>query len=65
MQLTKALNFYPKYYDALILRAKLLAKLKRYYDSLEDLNKCIKLEPKNVQAFVSKADCLRALSQFK
>lgn len=34
MQLTKAISFYPKYYDALVLRAKILSKQKRYYDAI-------------------------------
>ncbi len=63
-QLSRALNLYPKYSDALILRAKLLSKLKRYYDAIEDLNKCIKLEPNNVEACTARADCLRFLGQF-
>ena len=56
--------FYPKYYDALFLRAKILSKQKRYYDAMEDLNKCMKLDPKNLQAFISKADCFRSLGQY-
>jgi tetratricopeptide (TPR) repeat protein len=43
LTLTKAIAYYPKYYDAIILRAKILSKQKRYYDSIEDLNKCIKI----------------------
>jgi len=61
--LTEALQFYPKYFDALILRAKILSKLHRYYDALEDLNKTLKLDPGNPQSLLAKADCLRALSQ--
>lgn len=64
IQLTDALHFYPKYFDALILRAKILSKLHRYYDSLEDLNKTLKIEPGNSQSLLAKADCLRALSQY-
>lgn len=64
LTLTKALSFYPKYYDALILRGKILAKQKRYYDAIEDLNKCMKLDPKNLQACISKADCYRSLGQY-
>lgn len=41
--LGKALTIYPKYMDVLLLRAKILAKQKRFYDAIEDLNKCIKL----------------------
>ena len=63
--LGKALNLYPKYLDVLLLRAKILSKQKRFYDSVEDLNKCIKLDPGNIQAYVSKADCLRNLTQFR
>jgi tetratricopeptide (TPR) repeat protein len=43
--LGKALNLYPKYLDVLLLRAKILSKQKRFYDSVEDLHKCIKLDP--------------------
>ena len=43
IQLTNALHFFPKYFDALILRAKILSKLHRYYDALEDLNKSLKI----------------------
>jgi hypothetical protein len=43
IQLTDALEYYPKYFDALVLRAKILSKLHRYYDSLEDLNKSLKI----------------------
>lgn len=57
------MHYYPKYFDALILRAKILSKQHRYYDSLEDLNKCLKIEPGNSQSLISKADCLRALNQ--
>lgn len=63
--LSKALSIYPKYLDVLLLRAKILIKQKRFYDSIEDLNKCIKYDPDNIQAYISKADCLRNLSQFK
>jgi tetratricopeptide (TPR) repeat protein len=48
-----------------VLRAKILAKQKRFYDAIEDLNKCIKIEPTNMQAYVSKADCLRSLAQYR
>ncbi len=30
----KGIKIYPKYIDLLILRAKILAKQKRYYDSI-------------------------------
>ena len=63
--LGKALTLYPKYLDVLLLRAKILSKQKRFYDSVEDLNKCIKLDPDNIQAYISKADCLRNLTQFQ
>ena len=46
-----------------MLRAKILSKLHRYYDALEDLNKSLKVEPKNNQSLIAKADCLRALNQ--
>lgn len=63
IQLTDSLHYYPKYFDALILRAKILSKLHRFYDALEDLNKSLKIEPGNPQSLIAKADCLRALSQ--
>jgi tetratricopeptide (TPR) repeat protein len=63
--LGKALTLYPKYLDVLLLRAKILSKQKRFYDSVEDLNKCIKIDPENIQAYVSKADCLRNLTRFR
>lgn len=65
LTLSKTLSLYPKYTDALILRAKILAKQKRYYDAIEDLTKCIKYDPKNIQSYISKADCLRNLTQYK
>ena len=55
---------YPKYYDAIILRSKILSKQKRYHDAIEDLNRCIKLDPQNLQAYISKADCLRSILDF-
>lgn len=64
IQLTNALQYFPKYFDALILRAKILSKLHRYYDALEDLNKSLKIEPGNNQSLIAKADCFRALNQF-
>lgn len=48
----------------MVLRAKILSKLHRYYDALEDLNKSLKIEPGNPQSLIGKADCLRALNQF-
>lgn len=43
MQLTNGLTYFAKYFDALVLRAKILSKLHRYYDALEDLNKSLKV----------------------
>lgn len=63
--LSKALDLFPKYVDVLLLRAKILSKQKRFYDAVEDLNKCIRYDPGNLQAYVAKADCLRSLGQFK
>lgn len=50
--------------DVLVLRAKILMKQKRFYDAIEDLNKCIKIDPVLIQPYIAKADCLRNLSQF-
>lgn len=65
LTLSKALSLYPKYTDVLILRAKILSKQKRYYDAIQDLTKSIKYDPKNIQSYISKADCLRNLTQYK
>lgn len=62
--LTNGLTYFAKYFDALVLRAKILSKLHRYYDALEDLNKSLKIQPKNTQSLIAKADCYRALNQF-
>jgi tetratricopeptide (TPR) repeat protein len=57
------LHYYPKYFDALILRAKILCRQHRFYDALEDLNKSLKIEVGNVQSLIAKADCYRSLNQ--
>ncbi len=57
--LSRALQNFPRYYDAHIYRGKLLLKLKKYERAGEDFDAAIELAPEKALAYVGKGDCLR------
>lgn len=63
--LSKAINMYPKYYDAYIYRGKLYVKSKQYDKALYDFNMAIELNSSKALGYIGKADCLRFMNELE
>ncbi|KAL4437922.1 hypothetical protein ABPG74_001093 [Tetrahymena malaccensis] len=62
--LRKAIQQYPKYYDAFIYRGKLQVKMKRFDKAISDFDNAIHLNSQCGLGYMGKADCLRFMGEY-